>query len=183
MPLHRRTFIRTSAFAAASIGISAKGLTASAIEAIADGGQARPPYLGVSYYPEVAGHEIDRDIAKMAEIGVNHVRFGEFAWSRMEPREGEFDFSLQQKALRKFANAGIAVVLCTPTAGPPIWLTEKHPHVLRVTAMGFKLGHGGRRQYCPNSTTYREYCRRIADMMGKAFAVENGVIGSHTTTS
>jgi beta-galactosidase len=177
MTLHRRTFICTSAVAAASIGISAKGLTASMIEAIAEGGHAQPPYLGVSYYPEVAGDKIDSDIAKMGQIGVNHVRFGEFAWSRMEPREGEFDFSLQQTALRKFANAGIAVVLCTPTAAPPIWLTEKHPDVLRVNAMGLKVGHGGRRQYCPNSTAYREYCRRIADAMGKAFAVENGVIG------
>lgn len=135
-----------------------------------------PPYIGVSYYPEVAGDEIDRDIARMREIGINHVRFGEFAWSVMEPAEGRFDFSLHQGAVDKFAKAGIAVVLCTPTAAPPAWLSEKHPEILRVNALGLTVGHGGRRQYCPNSPVYREYSRKIAGEMGRRFGSHPGII-------
>ena len=91
----------------------------------------------MSYYPETAGDDLDGDIAHMHEIGINHVRFGEFAWSVMEPREGEYDFSLQESALAKFAKAGIGVVLCTPTAAPPVWLCERHPEILRVNELGF----------------------------------------------
>jgi beta-galactosidase len=135
-----------------------------------------PPYLGVSYYPETAGAEMDHDISRMHEIGINQVRFGEFAWGVMEPREGEYDFSLQERALEKFAQSGIGVVLCTPTAAPPAWFSEKHPEILRVSAQGFTLGHGGRRQYCPNSEVYRAYSRRITEALGKRFGNERGVI-------
>ena len=105
------------------------------------------PYIGVSYYPEVAGDQVDADIAKMKSIGVNLVRFGEFAWSRMETNERSYNFGWLHQAVDKFAQAGIGVVLCTPTAAPPIWLTEAHPDVLRVMASGQSMGHGGRRQY------------------------------------
>ena len=51
-----------------------------------------PPYIGVSYDPEVAGEQIDADIVKMKSIGGNRVRFGELAWSRMETDEGKTNF-------------------------------------------------------------------------------------------
>ena len=53
----------------------------------------RPPYLGVAYYPEDwPEEEMANDIAKMKDAGINVARVGEFAWSKMEPREGEFHF-------------------------------------------------------------------------------------------
>ena len=63
----------------------------------------QPPYVGVSYYPEVAGDEIDRDIRQMKDIGVNMVRMGEFAWCRMEPKQGTYDFKWLHQAVDKFA--------------------------------------------------------------------------------
>jgi beta-galactosidase len=134
-----------------------------------------PPYLGVSYYPEAAGDDLDGDITHMHEIGINHVRFGEFAWSVMEPSEGEYDFSLQERALAKFTKSGIGVVLCTPTAAPPAWLCERHPEILRINELGFPQ-LGGRREVCPNSEVFREYSRRITEAMGKRFGRQPGVI-------
>ncbi len=134
------------------------------------------PYIGVSYYPEVAGDQVDADIAKMKSIGVNLVRFGEFAWSRMETNERSYNFGWLHQAVDKFAQAGIGVVLCTPTAAPPIWLTEAHPDVLRVMASGQSMGHGGRRQYCPNSETFRRYATQIAERMGVDFGSQPGII-------
>jgi beta-glucosidase/6-phospho-beta-glucosidase/beta-galactosidase len=55
--------------------------------------QPEPPYVGVAYYPEVTGDQMDDDIALMRDMGVNLVRFGEFAWSRMETKDGEFNFA------------------------------------------------------------------------------------------
>lgn len=137
----------------------------------------QPPYVSVAYYPEVAGDEIDRDIRQMKAIGVNMVRMGEFAWSRMEPDKGTYDFKWLHQAVDKFEAAGIAVVLCTPTATPPVWLSEKHPDILRVNAAGQTLEHGARRHYCPNSPTYQKYAVGIAERLGDEFAKSPAVIG------
>jgi beta-galactosidase len=129
----------------------------------------RAPYVGVSYYPEVAGDEIDRDLRQMKEIGINMVRMGDFSWSRLEPEEGRYDFKWLHQAVDKFAAAGMAVVLCTPTAAPPMWLSGKHPDILRISAAGQTIGHGGRRQYCPNSPTYLKYAVDIAEKLAAEF--------------
>jgi len=136
----------------------------------------QPPYVGVSYYPEVAGDEIDRDIRQMKDVGVNMVRMGDFSWSRMEPDEGKYDFKWLHQAVDKFTAAGIAVVLCTPTAAPPVWLSGKHPEILRVSAAGQTIGHGGRRQNCPNSPTYQKYSVGIAERLGTEFAKSPAVV-------
>ncbi len=134
------------------------------------------PYVGVSYYPEVAGDEIDRDIRQMKEIGVNMVRMGDFSWCRMEPDEGSYDFKWLHQAVDKFTAAGIAVVLCTPTAAPPVWLSRKHPDILRVSAAGQTIGHGGRRQYCPNSPVYQKYAAGIAEKLAAEFDKSSPVV-------
>ncbi|MDY3025402.1 MAG: beta-galactosidase, partial [Candidatus Faecivicinus sp.] len=90
-----------------------------------------PPYLGVAYYPEDWDEsEIDRDIEKMQRIGVDTVRIAEFAWHRMEPHPGEFDFSFFHRVVDKMHAAHINVVLGTPTATPPRWLSRLYPDVM-----------------------------------------------------
>ena len=138
--------------------------------------QPAPPYVGVAYYPEVAGDQITRDIALMRDMGVNLVRFGEFAWSRMETKDGKYNFAWLHATVKQFSDAGIAIELCTPTATPPVWLSTAHPDILRVNASGQTIGHGGRRQYCPNSPVYRSYAVRIAEKMGEEFGREPGII-------
>ena len=69
----------------------------------------KPPFLGVAYYPEDWDvSEIDKDIAKMLDIGINVARIGEFAWRKMEPRDGEFDFEWLHFVVDKLKNAGLA---------------------------------------------------------------------------
>jgi beta-galactosidase GanA len=135
-----------------------------------------PPYVGVSYYPEVAGDKIDQDIRQMKEIGVNMVRMSEFAWIRMEPSKGSYDFTWLHQVVDKMTAAGIAVVLCTPTATPPIWLSERHPEILRVNPTGQRITHGGRRHYCPNSPVYQKYSVQIAQKMADEFATSPFVV-------
>ena len=80
-------------------------------------------YLGAAYYPELwDSQEQEKDIARMKEMGLNAVRIGEFAWDRMEPREGEFDFGWLKDIVEKLYNSGISAILCTPSATPPRWL-------------------------------------------------------------
>ena len=79
--------------------------------------------LGSSYYPEWwSEEEWKKDFAKMADLGLNSVRMGEFAWSWYEPREGEFNFEPMQRAVEMAAKEGIQTIMCTTTAVCPPWL-------------------------------------------------------------
>ena len=138
----------------------------------------RPPYFGAAYYPEDWPLEqIDQDIAMMKETGMNCMRIGEFAWSRMEPREGHYDFDWLHLVVDKLAAAGIATIMGTPTATPPAWLSEKYPQVLGVTDTGVVKQHGARRHACPNNPVYREHCARIVTKMAREFGQDPNVIG------
>lgn len=136
------------------------------------------PYLGVAYYPEDwPDEEMDKDITRMKEIGVNTARIAEFAWHRMEPHPGEFDFSYFHKVVDKLAAAGIAVVLGTPTATPPRWLERLYPDVMAENENGRVFSHGGRRHCCSNNPHYDAYSLRIVEKMAQEFADDPAVIG------
>jgi len=134
-------------------------------------------YFGCSYYPEDFGLErIAEDIKLMKECGMNMVRMGEFAWSNMEKRPGEFDFELFQKAIEIFGEHGIDVMMCTPTAAPPAWLTHLHPETLVVDAAGHRAMHGIRQQCCYNSPVFREFSRRITDELTQKLADYRNIV-------
>ena len=135
-------------------------------------------YFGVDYYPE---HWPEKrwplDAALMAEAGFNVVRMAEFAWSKIEPREEEVDFSWLDRAIDGLSRRGLQVVLGTPTAGPPAWLMIKDPEMFRVREDGQRLGYGNRREYCPNHPVYREYTTRIVERMAVHYTGHPAVIG------
>ncbi len=138
----------------------------------------KPPYLGVAYYPEDwPEEELERDAAKMVDAGIRVARVAEFAWSRMEPVEGEYHFEWLHRVVDTLAAHGIATVLGTPTATPPIWLSKKHPDVLAEKEDGRRFQHGGRRHCCSNNPHYREASARIVEAMAKEFAADENVIG------
>lgn len=138
----------------------------------------RPPFLGVAYYPEDWDvSEIDKDIEKMLSIGINVARIGEFAWRKMEPRDGEFDFSWLHYVVDKLKSAGIGVVMGTPTATPPIWLTKKYPDMLVECKNGRVMQHSGRRHACSNHPEYLKYSARIVEEMAKEFGDDESILG------
>ena len=135
-------------------------------------------YFGVDYYPEQWPEErwpIDAQL--MAEAGFNVVRLAEFAWSKMEPREGQFDFNWLDRAIAILQSHGVRVVLGTPTASPPPWLMNKSPDLFRVREDGLRVTFGNRREYCPNNLLYHEYTQRIVTKMAEHYAHHPAVIG------
>ena len=134
-------------------------------------------YRGVAYYPEFwPESRHTEDIRLMGEARINLARMGEFAWTAMEPSEGVFDFAWLHHAVRRMGEAGISVMLCTPTAAPPAWLTAAYPETLLVRKDGVRAGHGGRRHYCPTNDTYRRHCARITGALASEFARYDNVI-------
>lgn len=138
----------------------------------------KPPYLGAAYYPEDwPENEIDYDIAKMKEAGITAARIGEFAWKKMEPKPGQYDFGWLHKVVDKLGEAGIAVVMGTPTATPPKWLSNLHPDVMTISAGDRPASHGGRRHCCSNNPNYQKYSAKIVEAMAKEFGDDPAIIG------
>ena len=49
--------------------------------------------LGVCYYPEHWDKSLwEEDLERMKAVGIRTIRIGEFAWSKVEPAEGEFTY-------------------------------------------------------------------------------------------
>ena len=138
----------------------------------------QPPYYGAAYYPEDWPMEqVDEDIRLMKDAGMNVMRVAEFAWARMEPAYEMYDFDWLHEVIDKLDAAGIATIMCTPTATPPAWLTEQHPEVLFVNPDGRRVGHGGRRHTCPNNPVYRQHSARITHRMAVEFGRDERIIG------
>ncbi|MEA3345865.1 MAG: beta-galactosidase [Chloroflexota bacterium] len=135
-------------------------------------------HYGVDYYPEHWPEERwPEDARLMTEAGFNIVRLGEFAWSLLEPQEGTFVFDWLDRAIDILAEQDIQVILGTPTAAPPPWLTTRYPEVLPVGPEEERIGPGGRRHYCPSSPVYRRLSRRITQEMAVHYAQAPTVIG------
>lgn len=134
--------------------------------------------IGVDYYPEHWDKSLwQQDVCKMKEVGVGIVRMAEFAWCKMEPQEGEFDFSWLDEIIDLFEEQGIEVFLCTPTNTPPLWLYEKYPEAIQVDKSGHRIPIGIRGHRCYNSPIFRTYAERIIRRMVEHFSSRKSVIG------
>jgi len=141
--------------------------------------QTAPPILlGTAWYPEQwPESRWETDLTLMQQAGIHMVRVGEFAWSRMEPSEGQYDLDWLDRAVAAAAKHGIFTVLGTPTAAPPAWLTQKYPETLRIDEEGHRAEHGNRQQFNFANATYREFARKIAEQMAKRFGHNPHVLG------
>jgi len=157
-------------------------------------------YFGVDYYPEqwvfpfggsAENPEAQwrRDAEIMATAGFNVVRIGEFAWGLCELEDGQFDFSWLRRVMDVLGEYKIKVVLGTPTAAPPVWLTKKHPEILPVDEHGSIKHAGTRRAVCLNSDVYWTYSKRIVENLARslgdhpqliAWQIDNSLGGNFT---
>ena len=135
---------------------------------------------GADYNPEQWPQEYwDRDMELMQQANCNEMTVGIFAWSTLEPREGEYDFSYLDTIIEKIGEAGGKVILATPSGARPRWLAEKYPEVLRVDAQGNREHIRGRHNHCPTSPVYREKVRAINEQLARRYGNNPTVIAWH----
>ncbi len=126
----------------------------------------------------------------MRDMGLSWVRIGEFAWSRIEPEPGCFDWGWLDRAIDILGEAGLGIVLGTPTATPPKWLIDRDPSILAVDAEGRPRRFGSRRHYCFSNRAYRRECARIVTALAERYGHHPAVrawqtdneFGCHDTT-
>lgn len=133
--------------------------------------------LGVDYYPEQwAPSCMEADMDRIVELGCNVIRIGEFAWHRMEPQEGAYDFSFFDGVIDLAKKKGLQIIFGTPTATPPAWLIDKYPDVLSQFEDGAPRFFGGRHTYCFSSAVYREYCKKIVTKLARHYRNEKAIV-------
>lgn len=133
-------------------------------------------YYGVCYYPEhwpVKQH--GDDIRRIADAGFNCVRLGEGAWWYWEPREGHFQFDLFDAVIDLCREAGLGVILGTPTYAAPAWVSQKYPQVLRWDYHRTPMAHGSRRNLNYTSPAYLELSDRVCTALASHYAKERQV--------
>ncbi|MGQ4527302.1 beta-galactosidase [Dermabacteraceae bacterium P13136] len=135
---------------------------------------------GADYNPEQWPREVWReDVALMREAGVNLVSVGIFAWARLEPSPGVFDFEWLDELLDLLHENGISVDLATPTVVPPAWFYRANPQARAVLADGTPVSHGSRGILCPSSPEYREATARITHALGERYGAHPAVAMWH----
>jgi len=134
--------------------------------------------MGTDWYPEQwPESRWEEDLRLMEAANLKVIRIAEFAWSRMEPSEGHYDFDWLERAIGLAARHHMVLVVGTPTGGPPAWLTQKYPDTLRVDEHGQRATHGNRAHGSVSSPRYRDFCRRIAEQMAIRFGHNPNVVG------
>jgi beta-galactosidase len=137
--------------------------------------------LGVCYYPEHWPEDMWKaDAAEMRAMGIAFARIGEFAWSRIEPQRGVFDWGWLDRAIDTLHQAGVQVVLGTPSATPPRWLIAERPDILAVDAQGRTRGFGSRRHYCFSNEFYRQAAAEMAARLAERYGRHPAVTGWQT---
>ncbi len=116
--------------------------------------------FGVAYYDEYMPYDrLNEDIKMMKEANINVVRIAESTWSSVEPQNGEFDFKHIDRVIDAMEEAGISVIIGTPTYAIPTWLVKECPDALAVTKNGQGI-YGTRQNMDITNPTYLFYAER-----------------------
>ena len=126
-------------------------------------------------YPEI----LEEDIRLMKKAHVNTVSLGIFAWAKLEPEEGVYDFDWMEEIINRLYENGIYVFLATPSGARPHWLADRYPEVLRVNEMRQKNIFGQRHNHCYTSPIYRQKVRQINMKLAERFGDHPGVLMWH----
>jgi beta-galactosidase len=133
---------------------------------------------GASYYLEYMPVErLDKDVELLKKAGLSFVRVGESSWGVLEPEDGRFDFDWLELVMDKMHEAGLRVILGTPTYSIPAWLYKKHPEI-QVKPLGQPRYMYGLRQMSDlTHPVYRRYAERIIRRLVSRFRDHPAVIG------
>ncbi|MCU1494724.1 MAG: bga11 [Acidimicrobiaceae bacterium] len=152
---------------------------ASTRESNTEPGVKAPGVLfGAAYYHEYQPYErLDADIDLMRKASMSVVRIGESTWSRWEPEDGRFETDWIGRVIDAVHEAGIKVILGTPTYAIPAWLWRKHPEIMADRATGSPMPYGGRQNVDFAHPAFRFHAERVVRTVVSRFAMHPAVIG------
>jgi beta-galactosidase len=136
---------------------------------------------GAAYYNEYSPGDqaarLEKDVALMKAARLNVVRMGESTWSLWEPEDGQFDYAWMDRIVDAMGNAGIKVILGTPTYSIPAWMAHQHPEILARYADSRETSYGPRQNMDTDSPAYRFYAERLIRHIVAHYKDNPNVIG------
>lgn len=126
-------------------------------------------------HPEI----LEQDIELMHKAHVNCVSIAIFAWARLEPEDGVYDFAWLDEVIDRLWRGGIHIILATPSGARPAWMAQKYPEVLRVNQHYERYHFGGRHNHCLTSPVYRRKVREMDTALAQRYAHHPAVILWH----
>jgi len=139
-------------------------------------------FYGGDYNPEQWDEEVwEEDIRMMKLYKVNAVSLSVFSWAKLQLDDNIYDFLWLDKIIDKLWENKIYVILATPTAAQPAWMSKKYPSILPVNVEGHKMKHGRRSNFCPSSTVYKDFSSKIAEKLADRYKDHNAIILWHVS--
>jgi len=133
---------------------------------------------GAAYYPEYMPYErLDKDVQLMQQAGLSVVRVGESSWGLWEPEDGRFEYAWMDRVLERLQQAGIKVILGTPTYSIPAWMYKEHPEIAITRLGGQTITFGYRQNTDLLNPIYRSYCERVIRKIVEHYKDNPAVIG------
>ena len=133
---------------------------------------------GAAYYSEYMPYErLEQDVNLMQQAGISVVRMGESSWGLWEPEDGRFEYAWMDRVIDRMHNAGIKVILGTPTYSVPAWMYKEHPEIFITRFGGQTITFGYRQNADLMNSTYRRYCERVIRKLLEHYKDNPTVIG------
>ncbi len=123
----------------------------------------------------------DDDVVLMQQAHFNVATVGVFSWVSLQPDEDRFTWEWLDTVLDKLEAGGRNVCLATPTAAQPAWMSQRYPDVLRSDERGNRRHHGGRTNFCPNSSAYRRFAVDIATRLAERYKDRSNLVLWHVS--
>jgi beta-galactosidase len=140
-----------------------------------------PHFLhGGDYNPDQWPESVwDEDMRLMKLANCNTMSVAIFSWVKLEPEEGQYDFSWLDKLMDKLTQNGGYAVLATPSGARPAWLSQMYPEVLRVRPERVRNLHGVRHNHCMTSPVYRQKTNQINRALAERYKDHPALIVWH----
>jgi beta-galactosidase len=133
---------------------------------------------GIYYYPEHWNeNQWERDIKKIADMGYEFVHLAEFAWFKMEPVEGKYDFAWLDKVVNLCIKYNLKVLMCTPSATTPTWMRLNYPETFIMDGHYIRAENGTRGLGSIVNPKYRMFVEKIVTEMAKRYGKNGNVTG------
>ncbi|MGA8230172.1 MAG: beta-galactosidase [Candidatus Acidiferrales bacterium] len=146
-------------------------------------GASQPTILyGAAYYNEYMPADLqpgrlEKDVALMKAAGISVVRMGESTWSLWEPADGHFEYAWMDRVVDAMSQAGIKVIMGTPTYSIPTWMAHAHPEILARPLGGASVGYGMRQNMDFDNPKFRFYAERVISNLVSHYKDNPAVIG------
>lgn len=133
---------------------------------------------GIYYYPEHwKENQWERDIKNIADMGYEFVHLAEFAWYKLEPNEGKFDFAWLDKVVHICVKNNLKIVMCTPSATTPSWMRINYPETFIMDAHYIRAENGTRGLNSTVNLKYRMFVGKIVTELAKRYGQNKNIVG------